>query len=82
MPILPIDTGRYGTSEMRRIFEEESRLQKILDVEAAVAYAHAQVGNVPKEVAEEIIEGVVYGADIVLGSSKKKNKEEEEENIL
>ena len=31
MPILPIDTGRYGTPEMRKIFEEESRLQKILD---------------------------------------------------
>ncbi len=56
MPILPIDTGRYGTPEMRKIFEEESRLQKILDVEAAAAYAHAQVGNIPKEVAEEIIE--------------------------
>ena len=56
MPILPIDTGRYGTPEMRRIFEEESRLQKILDVEAAAAYAHAQLGNIPKEVAEEIIE--------------------------
>ncbi|WP_455280269.1 adenylosuccinate lyase [[Eubacterium] cellulosolvens] len=56
MPILPIDTGRYGTPEMRKIFEEENRLQKILDVEAAVAYAHAQVGNIPKEVAEEIIE--------------------------
>jgi adenylosuccinate lyase len=56
MPILPIDTGRYGTPEMRRIFEEENRLQKILDVEAAAAYAHAQLGNIPKEVAEEIIE--------------------------
>ncbi|WP_455369481.1 lyase family protein, partial [[Eubacterium] cellulosolvens] len=56
MPILPIDTGRYGTPEMRKIFEEESRLQKILDVEAAAAYAHGQVGNIPKEVAEEIIE--------------------------
>jgi adenylosuccinate lyase len=56
MPILPIDTGRYGTQEMRKIFEEESRLQKILDVEAAVAYAHSQVGNIPKEAAEEIME--------------------------
>lgn len=55
MPILPIDTGRYGSPQMRRIFEEESRLQKILDVEAAAAYAHAQVGNIPKEAAEEII---------------------------
>lgn len=56
MPILPIDTGRYGSAEMRRIFDEESRLQKTLDVEAAVAYAHSQVGNVPKEAAEEILQ--------------------------
>jgi len=56
MPILPIDTGRYGSAEMRRIFDEESRLQKILDVEAAVAHAHSQVGNIPKETAEEILQ--------------------------
>ncbi|MCS7096518.1 MAG: adenylosuccinate lyase [Candidatus Bathyarchaeota archaeon] len=55
MPILPIDTGRYGTPEMRRIFEEESRIQKMLNVEAALAWAHAQVGNIPKEDAEQII---------------------------
>jgi len=55
MPILPIDAGRYGGPEMRMIFEEENRLQKILDVEAAVAYAHYQVGNIPKEAAEDIM---------------------------
>ena len=55
MPILPIDTGRYGTPEMRRIFEEESRVQKMLDVEAALAWAHAQVGNIPLEDAEKIM---------------------------
>ncbi|MCS7124878.1 MAG: adenylosuccinate lyase [Candidatus Bathyarchaeota archaeon] len=55
MPILPIDTGRYGTSEMRRIFEEENRVQKMLDVEAALAWAHAQVGNIPWDDAERIM---------------------------
>jgi len=55
LPILPIDTGRYGTPEMRRIFEEESRVQKMLDVEAALAWAHAQVGNIPLEDAERIM---------------------------
>ncbi|MGB9853800.1 MAG: adenylosuccinate lyase [Candidatus Bathyarchaeales archaeon] len=54
MPILPIDTGRYGTPEMRRIFEEEVRVQKMLDVEAALAWAHAEVGNIPREDAERI----------------------------
>ena len=54
MPILPIDTGRYGTPEMLRVFEEENYFQRLLDVEAALAWAHAQVGNISKEDAEKI----------------------------
>lgn len=54
MPILPIDTGRHGTPEMRRIFEEETRVQKMLDVEAALAWAHAEVGGIPRKDAEKI----------------------------
>ncbi|MGQ9506332.1 MAG: adenylosuccinate lyase [Candidatus Bathycorpusculaceae bacterium] len=54
MPVLPIDTGRYGTAEMRKIFEEENRVQKMLDVEAALALAHAEVGNIPRKDAEKI----------------------------
>jgi adenylosuccinate lyase len=55
LPILPIDTGRYGTVEMRRVFEEETRVQKMLDVEAALALAHAEVGNIPRKDAEKIV---------------------------
>jgi adenylosuccinate lyase len=55
LPILPIDTGRYGTAEMRRVFEEENRIQKMLDVEAALALAHAKVGNIPRKDAEKIM---------------------------
>ena len=55
MPILPIDTGRYGTPEMLKIFDEETRLQKLLDVEAAVALAHAEVGNISRKDAEKIV---------------------------
>jgi len=54
LPILPIDTGRYGTPEMLKIFDEETRTQKLLDVEAALALAHAEVGNIPKKDAEKI----------------------------
>lgn len=54
MPILPIDTGRYGTEKMLRIFEEKKRIQYLLDVEAALALAHAEVGNIPKRDAEII----------------------------
>jgi adenylosuccinate lyase len=54
LPILPIDTGRYGTPEMLRVFEEEARVQRLLDVEAALALAHAEVGNIPRKDAEKI----------------------------
>ena len=56
MPILPIDTGRYGTVEMRRIFEEETRLQRMLEVEAALAWAHGEVEDIPKRDADKIVE--------------------------
>jgi adenylosuccinate lyase len=55
VPILPIDTGRYGTREMRRTFDEENRLQRMLDVEAALAWAHSEVGNIPRKDAEKIM---------------------------
>jgi adenylosuccinate lyase len=54
LPILPIDTGRYGSPEMRRIFDEDNKLQLWLDVESAVAKAQASVGDIPKIAAEEI----------------------------
>jgi adenylosuccinate lyase len=39
---------------MRGIFEEEARVQKMLDVEAALARAHAEVGDIPRKDAEKI----------------------------
>lgn len=53
MSIHPIEF-RYGSAEMKSIFEEENRLQKLLDVEAALARAHAAVGNIPEEDADVI----------------------------
>jgi len=54
LPILPIDTGRYGTPEMLKVFEEEARVQRLLDVEASLALAHAEVGDIPRKDAEKI----------------------------
>ena len=54
MPVLPIDTGRYGTPEMVRVFDEESRLRAMLLVEGALALAQAEVGEIPREDAERI----------------------------
>jgi adenylosuccinate lyase len=56
MPILPIDAGRYGTPEMLRVFEEENYIQKMLDVEAALAWAQSEVGEIPRRDAEKIME--------------------------
>jgi adenylosuccinate lyase len=55
LPILPIDTGRYGTPEMLQVFEEKTRVQLLLDVEAALASAHAEVGNISRKDAEKIV---------------------------
>lgn len=54
MPILPIDSGRYGGKEMREIFEDTRRLQYQLDFEAAAAQAQARIGMVPADAAKEI----------------------------
>ena len=51
--IHPIDY-RYGSYEMRKIFDRENWLQKMLEVEAALAKAHAEVGNIPRKAAEHI----------------------------
>ncbi len=54
MAICPIDIGRYGRKEMKEVFSEENRFQKMLDVEAAVAKAYGELGLIKKEHAEEI----------------------------
>lgn len=53
MPVCPLDF-RYGRPEMKAIFDEENRLQRLLDVEAALALAHAKVGNIKKDHADII----------------------------
>jgi adenylosuccinate lyase len=39
---------------MLEVFQEETRIQKMLDVEAALAWAHCEVGNIPKKDADKI----------------------------
>jgi adenylosuccinate lyase len=54
MPILPIDSGRYGSKEMREIFEDERRLRYQLEFEASVAHVQARIGMIPADAAKEI----------------------------
>ncbi len=53
MLVCPIDY-RYGRKEMKAVFSNEARIQKMLEVEAALARAHARLGHIPEESAEEI----------------------------
>ncbi|MEM4611164.1 MAG: adenylosuccinate lyase [Candidatus Nitrosocaldus sp.] len=54
MPILPIDAGRYGSKEVKSIFEEEQVLRYALEFEACVAEAQAMLGIIPKDAGVEI----------------------------
>ena len=51
-PVCPLDY-RYGRADVKAIFGETKKLQYLLDVEAALARAHARVGNIPKKSADE-----------------------------
>ena len=51
--LCPIDF-RYGRPKMKAIFDEATRLQRLLDVEAALARAEARAGLVPAEAAQGI----------------------------
>ncbi|MGI6447254.1 MAG: adenylosuccinate lyase [Methanobrevibacter boviskoreani] len=53
MAIHPIEF-RYGTPEMKRIWDYENKLQRMLDVESALAQAEASIGIISKETADEI----------------------------
>jgi adenylosuccinate lyase len=52
-PVCPLDY-RYGREEIKKIFGEEQRLQFLLDVEGALARAHAKLGNISQKDADEI----------------------------
>ncbi|MFO8109736.1 MAG: adenylosuccinate lyase [Thermoplasmata archaeon] len=53
MIVCPLDY-RYGRDKIKSIFSKENLVQKLLDVESALARAHAEVGNIPPEAAEVI----------------------------
>ncbi|MCK5022570.1 MAG: adenylosuccinate lyase [Candidatus Aenigmarchaeota archaeon] len=53
MAIHPIEY-RYYSDEMKKVFDEEAKLDSWLKVEASLAKAHAKLGNIPKKAADEI----------------------------
>jgi len=54
MAIHPIDY-RYGSQEIKNVFDEERKLEKMLLVEAALAETLADLGKIPRKSAEEIM---------------------------
>jgi 3-carboxy-cis,cis-muconate cycloisomerase len=44
----------FSTEPMRRIFADENRIQKYLDIEAALARAQARLGIIPRDACDEI----------------------------
>lgn len=53
MSVSPLDY-RYCYPEMKKLFEEEYKLRKMIEVEVALAEAHALLGNIPKKDAVNI----------------------------
>jgi adenylosuccinate lyase len=50
----PLFGDLFGTEEMRKIFSDETTIQKWLEVEAALARAEAKLGIIPQPHADEI----------------------------
>lgn len=51
--VCPLDF-RYGRPEMKALWTEEARLRYLLQVEAALARAHAETGTIPKDAAKRL----------------------------
>ncbi|WP_169766635.1 adenylosuccinate lyase [Campylobacter curvus] len=64
----------WSTAQMREIFCEENRIQKWLDVEAALAKAQAKLKIIPKDAADEIVKKAHFkfmDMDFILSEFKK-----------
>ena len=79
MPVHPIEF-RYSYPEMYAVFTEESKLQHWLEVEVALAWAHTELGTIPREAAEEIALKAKVG--IVKVERVKKIEEETRHDLL
>ena len=54
MPILPLDAGRYGSREIREIFDDINKLDYQLSFEAEVALVQGELGIIPEIASKEI----------------------------
>ncbi|HQR38043.1 MAG TPA: 3-carboxy-cis,cis-muconate cycloisomerase [Blastocatellia bacterium] len=65
MPSTIIDSAIFrdifGTEAMRRVWSDENRTQKYLDIEAALARVQGRLGIIPQEAADEIVGHCIIG---------------------
>jgi len=54
VPILPIDSGRYGTKEMLAVFNDQKKIDYQLQIEGAAAIAQSEIGMIPKQIGKNI----------------------------
>jgi len=71
--VCPLDF-RYGRAEAKRVFSEESKLHLLLEVEAALARAHASTGRIPGPAATVITKKAASG-DVKLARVKAIERE-------
>ena len=50
-----LNRERFATPEIAAMFTDENRVQKWLDIEAALAATQAELGMIPPEAAQEIV---------------------------
>ncbi len=77
--VCPLDY-RYGREGMKAVFSEESRIQYQMNVEAALARAHASLGTISKADADEITR--VAGSGAVSVSRIKEIEKETRHDLM
>lgn len=80
MLVCPLDY-RYGREEMKSVLSKENKTRKLLEVEAALARAHAKVGNIPQEAADIITENADTGT-VDWQEVERVEKEETKHDIM
>ena len=59
----PLFGDLFGTEEMRKIFSDETTIQKWLDVEIAVCEVHADMGTIPRDAVDKIKRTASFSVD-------------------
>jgi adenylosuccinate lyase len=77
--LCPLDY-RYGREDMKSIFCEDSRLQYQMDVESALARAHASLGAIAKKDADEISR--IANLDVVRPERVKEIEKETRHDVM